>query len=402
MKKPLVSGAEILELLLIGTVLIGSLQATGAAADDGPPTSTPSAQATNDATEPKAADSGGADTTVETTSEVSQDLGSPLAAFEWQDRIVQRTADSQFAAEALNAMQNSYPLEGSVTLEGLADKLSDVVGVPVWLDERAVEFAQLDMQTETIDFPEKKLPLSISLQRFLHPLGLKAVVRNEGIVITADRVALARKGIGAYQWVNVDEKVEAVLEETSSVQFNESPLIDALQFLGKQHGIQINIDTFRLEELGLSSDVPVTADLADTKLRTVLETILKDLDLTTTIKGEILQVTTQEAAESALLTRIYLLAGTGLPQSDVTQAIQLIQTSIASDTWEAMGGPSTISPIYNGEESSLVVSTTLTVHHEIESLLSKLRESSFSDDPIIKKVQVPTNPSSNHQVGGMF
>jgi hypothetical protein len=299
-------------------------------------------------------------------------------------------------------MQNSYPLEGSVTLQGLADKLTDVVGVPVWLDERAVTFAQLDMKTEVIDFTEKKLPLTILLHRFLQPLGLKAVVRNEGIVITADRVALARKGIGAYQWVNVDEKVEAVLEETSSVKFIESRLIDAMQLLGEQHGIRIHIDARALEELGLSEDVPVTAELADTKLRTVLETILKDLDLTTTIKGEILQVTTQDAAESTLLTRIYLLAGTGLPQSDATQAIELIQTSIASETWEPMGGPSTISPIYNGEEISLVVSTTLTVHHEIESLLSELRESSFVDDPIIKKVQEPKNQSSNHQVGGMF
>lgn len=402
MKKPILSGAETVGLLLIGAVFFYGLHATRASADDGFSTSPSSAQGTDKTTQPEVVNSGDANVSVETKPEVSHDLVSSSVVLDWQDTIVRRTPDSKFADDALSAMQNSYQLDGSITLQDLPDKLSDVVGVPVWLDERAVKFAKLDMKTETFDFTDKKIPLTNLLHRFLHPLGLKAVVRNEGIVITVDRVALARKGIGANQWVNVDEKIEAVLEQTSSVELNESPLIDAMQLLGKQHGIQIHIDTLALEELGLSVDVPVTVVLANTKLRTVLETILGDLDLTATIKGEVLEVTSRDAAESALLTRIYLLAGTGLPQSDVTQAIELIQTSIASETWEALGGPSTISPIFNGEESSLVVSTTLEVHHEIESLLSRLRENSFEDDPIIKKIPVPKNRSSDHQVGGMF
>lgn len=167
---------------------------------------------------------------------------------------------------------------------------------------------------------------------------------------------------------------------------NDETLANAMTTLGEQHGIRIVIDAKALEENGLTADSPVTVNLADTKLRTVLEAALSDLDLTLTIQREVLKVTTRDAAETRLLTRIYSLAGTGFPQNNFTQAMDLIQTMIVPDTWEALGGPSTMFPMENGDGGYLVVATTYEVHHEIEELLSKLRKSSFSDDPIVERV----------------
>ena len=219
---------------------------------------------------------------------------------------------------------------------------------------------------------------------------------------------LARKGIGASQWVNVDEAaaehIEQALEQMTTVNLVGEALGNAIEILGDQHGIRIIVDAKALEEIGLDLDSPVSLSLTDAKLRTVLESILNELDLTLSIQREILKVTTRDAAEAKLLTRIYWLAGTGFPQNDFTRPIQMIQSTISPDTWESLGGPSTMSPMDNGDGGCLVVATTYVVHHEIEKLLSKLRETSFGDDPILERVQAPKTQDDfgGMSGGGMF
>ena len=393
MKMPFVSSAVAVSTILAGLLVIGSLGAKVIPADDGPLVLFQGFGSTNDADQPNVSVSSA--TANEPTGNTPGTVLAPSPSTDvvWQAKVVQPTPNSQIASEASEAMQNALVLEGSFTLQDFPAKLSGIIGVPVWLDERAVKFAKLDPSTESIEVDGPEVPLATLLYRFLHPLGLKAVVRNEGIVITADKVELARKGVGVSQWVNVNEeaakRIEMALEQVTPIDFNEMALNDAMATLGEQQGIQIFVDVKALEEIGLTADSPVTVSPADTKLRTVLEAVLSDLGLTLTIQREVLKVTTQDAAEAKLLTRIYSLAGTGFPQNDFDQAISLIHTTISPDTWESLGGPSTMSQIENGEGGCLVVATTYEVHHEIEELLSKLRESSFSDDPILERVQVP-------------
>lgn len=61
----------------------------------------------------------------------------------------------------------------------------------------------------------------------------------------------------------------------------------------------------------------------------------------------------------------------GAAIADFDSLIQLIQQTIAPDTWDATGGPSTISP-YRAN-LTLVVSTTTDVHEQIADLLASLR-----------------------------
>ncbi len=61
----------------------------------------------------------------------------------------------------------------------------------------------------------------------------------------------------------------------------------------------------------------------------------------------------------------------GGSMADFDSLIQLIQTTIRPDTWEALGGPSAISPY--PQNLSLVVRTTSDVHDEIRDLLENLR-----------------------------
>ena len=405
MKMPFVSIAAATSSLLGGLLVLGIMGANPAPANDAAVVLFQARETTADVSQPNiGASSGGAEVPPGGTSGAAP-ATAPSSGMIWSEKIVRSKPDSQIATDALDAMQNDVDLEGLVTVQDLTSRLTQTIGIPVWLDERAIEFAKLDPATQSVQFDAAQESLTTSLHRALNPLGLKAVVQNEGVVITADRVALGRKGIGASKWLNIDEdaarKIDAALEQTTTVKFVEEMLSNSLANLGERHGISILVDARALEEIGLNSDTPVTFSMSDVKLRTVLVSMLADLALTLTVDGEILKVTTTEAAEARRLTRIYLLSGVGFPKGNTTHAIDTIQTTISPDTWEALGGPSTMREMLDGEEASLIVSTTYQIHSEIEMLLSRLRDTNFGDDPVIERIQVPI-PSGGMGSGGMF
>jgi hypothetical protein len=279
-----------------------------------------------------------------------------------------------------------------------------MINVPVELDIRAVAVAKLEEASTSVSIMNESLPLSVVLRRALQPLGLKAVVQDEGLVITADLLAQVRSGINASRWVNVDEDAEKAiadaLNQPVSMEFVEMPLKEALSVLAEMSHLPIEIDARSLEEIGLSADVPITLSKQNVKLRSVLADMVEQLDgVTYTVQNETLRVTSLEAAEAHPLVRVYWLEGTGFPASDMSSLIGLIQASIDADTWEALGGPSQMSPIGNSIRPGIVVTTTYRTHHQIESLLSRLRDAHFGPDPVTEKVEVPSPPKFE---GGMF
>lgn len=61
----------------------------------------------------------------------------------------------------------------------------------------------------------------------------------------------------------------------------------------------------------------------------------------------------------------------GASLADFSSLMTLIETTVVPDTWEALGGPSTMSPY--AQNLSLVISTTSEVHDQIAELLESLR-----------------------------
>jgi hypothetical protein len=306
------------------------------------------------------------------------------------------------AEEALNQVLTIK--QDKLPLSDLASTLTSMINVPVELDIRAVAGAKLDAASTSVSIMNESLPLSVVLRRALQPLGLKAVVQDEGLVITADLLAQVRSGLNASRWVNVDEDAEKAIANAAnqpiSMEFVEMPLKEALAVLAEMSHLPIEIDARSLEEIGLSADVPITLSKQNVKLRSVLADMVEQLDgVTYTVQNETLRVTSLEAAEAQPLVRVYWLEGTGFPASDMSSLIGLIQASIDADTWEALGGPSQMSPIGNSIRPGIVVTTTYRTHNQIESLLSRLRDAHFGPDPVTEKVEVPAPPKFE---GGMF
>lgn len=121
----------------------------------------------------------------------------------------------------------------------------------------------------------------------------------------------------------------------------------------------------------------------------VLFHYLDSVDLTLNIQNGLLKITTMEAAEQACCTWVYDVTslvdqgqrhdtlpgvGAGIPdaRNKYQGLIDLLQTSVVPDTWEALGGPSTIALYSHDQRGRLVVNTPLVIHWKIAGLLNRL------------------------------
>lgn len=322
----------------------------------------------------------------------------------WVTKSVKAKPTSLVAEAASEALDKEYEFEIHASFIELPERLAETVDVPVLVDTRAVEFAKLLPSTD-IDFSHAQLPLRTALRRMLRPLGLKAVVEDEGIVITADSNVLVHRGIGVSRWINIDndaeEAIETRLDSDFAGEFIELPLNEALLQLSEMYSLSIALDELALEDVGLSPDLPLTFSSKGIKLRNALELMLEKAFLTYTIQGESLVITTDDADQMKILNRIYWLEGTGFAEGDYESIIEMITETIEPDAWSIVGGSSTISKLAFSRPA-LMIGTTYTTHQSIEQLLSSLRESHFGADPILESVEIPANTEAPAQFGGGF
>jgi hypothetical protein len=210
--------------------------------------------------------------------------------------------------------------------------------------------------------------------------------------------------------------VQATLQEKLNQRVDldvvELPLKDVCQMLGEENGIQIFLQMKKLEEASVSADTPITKQFKQVRLRTILELMLKDLELTYVEKDGLLLITTPEDAESTMEIRVYdcrdLLAMEApigsdklvVPASRPSDAkanafdqsfgrrtgeavrpisehdlralrlIALVEANVDATSWSSVGGPGEISE-FNG---LVVVTQTDHTHGKVEHLLDMLRQ----------------------------
>lgn len=287
-----------------------------------------------------------------------------------------RTPTSETAKHTIEMLDTVLEL-GQVDspLSDFAKFLSDE-GVPTLLDQRGLKIAgQTGDLKLTASFAST--PLRTALRKLLQPHHLHAIVDEDGLVITADFEQLTLAGIGVTQSVTSNPKdhdaLLAKLQQKVSVTFIETPLEEAAKALSKQISATIIIDRWAIEEIGVTPDTPVNIELKSVSLQSALRLMLRDLTLTYLVKDEVIQITTMDAAERNLVNQIHFLESTGFDLQG--NAIQVIETTIAPDTWEAFGGPSTMAPLFVGpyQRPAILISTTTDVHAQISDLFKTLR-----------------------------
>lgn len=168
--------------------------------------------------------------------------------------------------------------------------------------------------------------------------------------------------------MEIENDIRGRLNVAVSCNFSDLPLTDAVHELSRMTGIPILIDERALEEIGLSLDEPVNLSLNKVSTRSFLKLMLRDLDLTYVIADEVMKITTMEAADENLTTKVYSLPYHVAGHADDFKAA--MQNSIVPDTWDILGGPSTATVV----GSTLVISATEVVHEKVARLIVMVDE----------------------------
>lgn len=198
-----------------------------------------------------------------------------------------------------------------------------------------------------------------------NPFG-ETVAEMEGNSVDADEFTLA----AAQKVHQANKKIELALSKETRADFTNIPLSEVADLYQEKHEFPIMLDAVELDAIGLGSDTPITFHVSGISLRSALKLMLEPYDLSYVIRDEVLMITTKEAAESKLTTRVYSeeLFGTNGGPNEI---VQLLQTIVSPSSWEALGGPGAIS--FVGDR--IVVNSTIQVHQEIQDLIVTLQDS---------------------------
>jgi hypothetical protein len=169
------------------------------------------------------------------------------------------------------------------------------------------------------------------------------------------------------------------LDSMVSVNFKEARLEAVIDFLQNHTRQPIVLDKLALQEADVTYESPVTVQLNNVTVRTVLRKILRDLGLTYVIKEQTIHVTTAVKARDMMVVRTYYIGdvitnptfgnfGFGFPPGfnqlqalqNAQQITELIQNAIDPDSWQTRNGPGTI--VFHPATMSLVVRQSAEVH----------------------------------------
>lgn len=151
------------------------------------------------------------------------------------------------------------------------------------------------------------------------------------------------------------------------LELDEAPLRDVQQWIAKASGMSAEIDHRRLEDAGLDADVPCTTLVARGSFADAFKQVLDPLELEVIPDRGRLLITTRERAEDTPVVGLYPLP---LGCTDLGALIDLIQSSVAADTWDTVGGPGSIRP--HDDLQQLVISHSIIAHRDILALMRSL------------------------------
>jgi len=167
-----------------------------------------------------------------------------------------------------------------------------------------------------------------------------------------------------------EDRIRQALDENTTQRFDETPLSEVVQRLSEAHDIPIVVDSRSLETIGLSEEEPITIDLKGVSLSSFLRLMLRELDCTYTVHDEVLQITSEEAAEGLRQLRSYRLPEELAGHADEVMAA--IETTVQPSAWLKPEGAGAMAAI---ADQVIVVSGPQRLHEQIEDFLDKVTDS---------------------------
>ncbi|MFG0266811.1 MAG: hypothetical protein ACF8AM_16935, partial [Rhodopirellula sp. JB055] len=191
-------------------------------------------------------------------------------------------------------------LDAERKLSELPRLIREELGVPCTIDESAMRIAKIDPSSAIVEVRAMEIPLHVALKQALAPLNLAAKLTSDGLVITADFTRLARAGIATDHWAGISAKsaktMQSDLNQTVTIESDDMPLEEAVDSLQEHLHHRIVLDVFAMEDEELSADLPVNLHAKETSFRSVMNRMLRDLNLTLQFEDDVWVVTTITAA----------------------------------------------------------------------------------------------------------
>lgn len=160
------------------------------------------------------------------------------------------------------------------------------------------------------------------------------------------------------------------LDQPISIKLDQVPLVVAVQELAKASGVDLRLDKRALKDVGVSEREPVTLDLEDRQLRTVLQVALGDFDLTWLMRDGVLWVTSKKQANSLLKTAVYDVRDLCRDEAEGDALTAAIYSQMPENWADSGGGEA---DLRFAKDGTMVVSQTESGHEELLALLQRYR-----------------------------
>jgi hypothetical protein len=128
--------------------------------------------------------------------------------------------------------------------------------------------------------------------------------------------------------LRAEAKIREQLNRPTTMEFVDTPLQDAVDYLKDLHGIEIQLDTSALGDAGVGTDTPITGTMKGISLRSALRLLLGRMStpLTTVIRDGVLLITTPKAERGMVALQIYDVGDLVDDEDDIEALGKLLQT----------------------------------------------------------------------------
>ncbi|MEO1528456.1 MAG: hypothetical protein AAFX06_23785, partial [Planctomycetota bacterium] len=272
----------------------------------------------------------------------------------WHDLSLRRTRDTETLFGSVQEQQIKAGLLNNVSVqytnrplgEVIAD-LSALTGLPIVLNERAMAAVNVTRDEPVNLNLQREIQLKSALNLILNELDLAYVIDNDVLNITSAEAKRANVITKVYK---VADLVTPIPNFTTSY---EDGLAGALLAAHQMTNPRMDVQMMPVSAMGLASNQA---------------NMMQPSKMGSNMLGQYAPGGAQggfgpQNPPSG--------AGGGGAFADFDSLMNLIQTTVEPDTWEALGGSSTMAPY--PQNLSLIISTTSDVHDRIVDLIESLR-----------------------------
>jgi hypothetical protein len=160
------------------------------------------------------------------------------------------------------------------------------------------------------------------------------------------------------------------LDRATSVNFQGGSLLQAVDALGVQEKLDIRLDRLALKEARISERMPVSLEVQNQPLRTILRLLASRMKLDWVIRDGVLWITTPEAAAATSKIAVFDVRDLCRTMQDCNSLSKAIQEQSSPESWVQMGGNGVIAFPRSGIMS---ITQTEPILDDVLSLLENYR-----------------------------